>query len=110
MAVNVSKLPLFCIQLPELQGEQAQARPVRINGEQRAFFQLRCHLPQGHDDLLADHVRADIVGADLHDAGLLAVGGGEDRAEVQIVGKHHVVVDAGVGHDFRVRRVARAKR
>jgi len=49
--------------------------------------------------------RAFVVGGDAEH-----VGGGEDRAEVQIVGEHHVVVDAGVGHDFRVRRVARAKR
>lgn len=58
--------------IPWAQWQHAQARAVRINGKQRAFFQLRCHLPQGDDDLLTDHIRAYIIGTDLHDAGFFA--------------------------------------
>ena len=60
------------------QGQDTHSRAVRVDGEQRALFQFGGHLPQGADDLFADHVRADILGADLHHARLLAVGRGED--------------------------------
>lgn len=57
----------------------------------------------GEPTTITDCVGADIFGRDLHDAWLLAVRGGENRTEVQIVCKHNVVVCAGVSHDFRVR-------
>ncbi|SCY39182.1 hypothetical protein SAMN05216308_109134 [Nitrosospira sp. Nsp13] len=34
---------------------------------------------------------------------------GEDCAEIQVMSEHHVVMGISVGHDFRVRRVVRAK-
>ena len=68
--------------------------PLGCNGSRRkhvrfvstvtvTVFQFGGHLPQGDDDLLADHVRADILGTDLHDAGLVAVSRGEDRTEMR---------------------------
>jgi hypothetical protein len=56
-----------------------------------------------------DHIRTDVLGADLHDAWFLTLGGGQDRTEVQIVSKYHVIVRGGEGHDFRIRRVVRAQ-
>jgi len=41
----------------------------------------------------------------LHDAGLLAMRGGKDRAEVQIVCEDHIVVRVGISHDFRIRSI-----
>ena len=45
----------------------------------------------------------------LHHAGRLTVGSSEDRPKIQIVSEHHTVVRAGIGHDFRVRRVVRTE-
>lgn len=57
------------------------------------------------DDLLGNCVRVKLFGTDSHDAGLVAMGRGENRVEVRIVSKRNIVVCAGVGHDFRGRRV-----
>jgi len=67
-----------------MQREHTQARLVWVDCEQRAFLQLGSHLAQGIDDLAADHIRADTLGADLNHAGLVAMGGRQDRTKVQV--------------------------
>ena len=69
------------------QRQKADARSAGFDGEQGATLQFGRHLPKGLDDLGAYGAWADIVGADLHDTGLRAAGGGEDRAEVEVAGQ-----------------------
>ena len=74
------------------QWQLAQTSTARIDGNQRAFFQFGCHLSQGGDHLWPDNIRADALGADLHDTGLRTMRRGKDRAEIQIIGEHNIVL------------------
>lgn len=65
---------------------------VGVNGQQGAFFQIELHLPQRGNDLQANHVRADIVRPNLHNAGFFALCCRENRTEVQIMCEHDIIV------------------
>ena len=56
----------------------------------------------------ADDLRAKVVGAELHHAGAGAVGGGQDRAEIQVVRQDDVIAGGGVGHDIDIQGVGAA--
>ena len=70
-------------------GEHTQARSVRIDRKQRALFQLCRHLAKSHDNRPADYIWANILGADLHNAGLVAMRSRQNCAEIQVVREHH---------------------
>lgn len=90
-----------------MQWEYAQARLVWVNCEQSLFLQFRGHRAQGIDDLAADHIRTDTLGADLNHAGRAAMGHRQDRTKVEVMGEYHITVGFGESHDLRIRRIPR---
>lgn len=59
------------------------ARAAWFDGKQSALFQFSSHLSQGDNDRCADHLRANIVSANLHNAWLLTVCGRQDCVEIR---------------------------
>jgi hypothetical protein len=52
--------------------------------------------------------RAEILGPNLHQAGLDAMGGGQDRAKIQIMRENDVILGRRPGHDVAVSGCHRA--
>jgi hypothetical protein len=65
-------------------------------------------LAKGSDDLQAYFLAADVLGADLHNAGLVNARGGKDGAKVKIVRQQYVAVGCRVVHEIGVWRIGRA--
>lgn len=84
------------------EGQYAQPSAFGFNGEESACFQLGLGKTQRRDRLRGDALWAHIHTSDLHDAGLLSMRDGEDRAEVQVVGDHDAIVDRGISEDFQI--------
>jgi hypothetical protein len=82
---------------------------IRINGNQRAGFNVGGNAPQSGYDRRGGGVWEHIAGADLDNAWFPCAGSGKNRAEVEVVGKHRVTMSACVVHYFGIGRVWRAK-
>jgi hypothetical protein len=91
------------------QRQETQSGARRIDGQQRAFVQLKRRLLQSGDNRGADSFRADILGSDLHNARLAAVRRRQNRTEIQIMRENDVSVGAREGQNGRVRRVRGAE-
>ena len=78
---------------------------TRINRKQRPCRQLRGHLLQSRDERLPDGRRAEVVRANLYDAGLSSLGCSQDGAEIQVMRQYDIIVFGGVGHDLDIGRV-----
>lgn len=62
-------------------------------------------MKQCFDSLLGDGFGADIAAPDLHDAGLFSAADGQDRAEIKVVRKEHVVMQRRIGKNLEIARV-----
>lgn len=76
-----------------------------VNCQQCASFQLGTHLPQCRKSHLSSSFRAGVICAELNDTRLAVFAIGQQRAEIQVMGKNDIAIFARIGHDFSIRSI-----
>jgi len=100
----------FCATLEMLQGEQSNARLALVNRYQRASINIGGEQVNRAHHCTADPVGPQSPGSRLYNARFLAVGNGENKTKIKIVGQNRKIMGLGVVKNRGVGRVRMAYR